>query len=224
MFIFSPHIEILETVCVAAVRRTGAGAQPGIRVRAPLQAEVVEHAEYQGSGAVHQDAVVAQRPGQHGQAAGHQKAAGRNEEAEENIRRFFLRQILTFRHLRPVQQPRARGGWGSKTAAARGRPRPQLQAGRGGRGGGGGGADRGGEGTYFFPRVLADSAMVQAEEGQQTDGSEDGSGQGGQQQPGRSRRKPAAPQWLNPDWEGKEESSAAALTINGVCVMNSVDQ
>ena len=79
---------------------------------------------------------------------------------------------------------------------------------------------------HIFPKVLAYSAMVQAEEGQQTDGSDDGcgSGQGGQQQQGRSRRKPAAPQWLNPDWEGKEETSAAALTINGVCVMNSVDQ
>ena len=88
MFIFSPHIEILETVCVAAVRRAGAGAQPGIRVRAPLQAEVVEHAEYQGSGAVHQDAVVAQRPGQHGQAAGGQEREAGGTEAATRWRQL----------------------------------------------------------------------------------------------------------------------------------------
>ena len=62
---------------------------------------------------------------------------------------------------------------------------------------------------------------------------------------GRSRRKPLAPQWLNPTWEEEEkkrmsssqdeegasadedksrdqdgESAAASRTINGVCVVN----
>lgn len=44
---------------------------------------------------------------------------------------------------------------------------------------------------------------------------------------GRSRRKPVAPQWLNPEWseevagaEGGTQPGRESLTINGVCVMN----
>ena len=48
-------------------------------------------------------------------------------------------------------------------------------------------------------------------------------GVGGGSAGGRSRRKPAAPQWLNPsDWTEDNDKSAesAMTTINGVCVMN----
>ena len=40
----------------------------------------------------------------------------------------------------------------------------------------------------------------------------------------KSRRKPAAPQWVNPDWDsegaGGEEGRAGQEPINGVCVRN----
>jgi len=55
------------------------------------------------------------------------------------------------------------------------------------------------------------------EEGRETE-SDDGTNK---THGGRSRRKPAAPQWVNPsDWaeEGREEMGSK--TINGVCVMN----
>ena len=46
---------------------------------------------------------------------------------------------------------------------------------------------------------------------------------------GRSRRKPAAPQWVNPEWSGdteqdvemKQDEPEDDRTINGVCVVNS---
>ena len=38
----------------------------------------------------------------------------------------------------------------------------------------------------------------------------------------KSRRKPAAPQWVNPDWSGEETGGKTeSMTINGVCVVNS---
>ena len=37
---------------------------------------------------------------------------------------------------------------------------------------------------------------------------------------GRSRRKPLAPQWVNPDWAEENNQPGKSLTINGVCVMN----
>ena len=39
----------------------------------------------------------------------------------------------------------------------------------------------------------------------------------------KSRRKPAAPQWVNPDWESEgagEDGQAGQEPINGVCVRN----
>lgn len=63
------------------------------------------------------------------------------------------------------------------------------------------------------------------EEGRETE-SDDGTARANG---GRSRRKPAAPQWLNPsDWreEHREEQreehreEQGSKTINGVCVMN----
>ena len=36
----------------------------------------------------------------------------------------------------------------------------------------------------------------------------------------RSRRKPAAPQWVNPEWPEGETSGARQEPINGVCVRN----
>ncbi|XP_063708937.1 homeobox protein cut [Culicoides brevitarsis] len=44
-------------------------------------------------------------------------------------------------------------------------------------------------------------------------------------QSGRSRRKPAAPQWVNPDWQDndKKKPSGKEVIINGVCVMQKND-
>lgn len=47
-----------------------------------------------------------------------------------------------------------------------------------------------------------------------------------QQQGGRSsRRKPAAPQWVNPEWQDEKEKTSAGdeVIINGVCVMQTTD-
>ena len=66
-----------------------------------------------------------------------------------------------------------------------------------------------------------DEAMVtNDDEGRETE-SEDGNLRQNYQGGGRSRRKPAAPQWLNPDWtEEPDTNKAESMTINGVCVMN----
>jgi len=43
---------------------------------------------------------------------------------------------------------------------------------------------------------------------------------------GSSRRKPAAPQWVNPDWlqsEQKQQQQQSEVIINGVCVMQAAD-
>ncbi|XP_025410697.1 homeobox protein cut-like isoform X3 [Sipha flava] len=43
---------------------------------------------------------------------------------------------------------------------------------------------------------------------------------------GSSRRKPAAPQWVNPDWlqsEQKQQQQQSEVIINGVCVMQATD-
>ncbi|XP_017781888.1 PREDICTED: homeobox protein cut isoform X2 [Nicrophorus vespilloides] len=42
---------------------------------------------------------------------------------------------------------------------------------------------------------------------------------------GRSRRKPAAPQWVNPEWQDEKEKppSGDEVIINGVCVMQTED-
>uniref|UniRef100_A0A336LRN4 Homeobox protein cut-like n=1 Tax=Culicoides sonorensis TaxID=179676 RepID=A0A336LRN4_CULSO len=46
-------------------------------------------------------------------------------------------------------------------------------------------------------------------------------------QSGRSRRKPAAPQWVNPDWQdndnNKKPATGKEVIINGVCVMQKKD-
>lgn len=45
-------------------------------------------------------------------------------------------------------------------------------------------------------------------------------------QSGRSRRKPAAPQWVNPDWQdtdSKKPATGKEVIINGVCVMQKND-
>lgn len=66
-----------------------------------------------------------------------------------------------------------------------------------------------------------DEAMVtNDDEGRETE-SDDGNLRQNYQGGGRSRRKPAAPQWLNPDWtEEPDTNKAESMTINGVCVMN----
>ena len=73
-----------------------------------------------------------------------------------------------------------------------------------------------------------DEANTNMEEERNED-SDDGnsvSKQSYQGQGGRSRRKPAAPQWVNPfmsgdqETETKEENSGDSRTINGVCVVN----
>lgn len=38
-----------------------------------------------------------------------------------------------------------------------------------------------------------------------------------------SRRKPAAPQWVNPDWQDEKVKSGDEVIINGVCVMQTED-
>ncbi|XP_073948693.1 homeobox protein, cut isoform X6 [Choristoneura fumiferana] len=38
-----------------------------------------------------------------------------------------------------------------------------------------------------------------------------------------SRRKPAAPQWVNPDWQDEKKRNPDEVIINGVCVMRSDD-
>ncbi|XP_038217347.1 homeobox protein cut-like [Zerene cesonia] len=38
-----------------------------------------------------------------------------------------------------------------------------------------------------------------------------------------SRRKPAAPQWVNPDWQDDKPRRPDEVIINGVCVMRSDD-
>ena len=57
----------------------------GLCIGAAVQAEAVAHAEHQGAGALHQDADVAQRSHQHGQAPGGQVRAEGGQ--QETVRR-----------------------------------------------------------------------------------------------------------------------------------------